>query len=403
MPRKTLSPVPSLRWHNGAWKIIWCLAGKQYSVSTGLPKGDKLFADKRRAEFAIALQRDYPDFPEEYANFPAVERYITDRYGAAAKSIANTGDWIADYEKEIKNECSEKWADMSVRRIQLLAAALGGIEKATPAAVSKYLAEIISTRKTGTRNRFFITYSRFFKWAVRTHRIKVNPVAGIKQLKEEKHADIVHCTPKEREEIIALAKATGREEWMAIPIAFYAGMRREEISRLEWPDVRFREGLIMAHITKTHEPRPIPLNATLESLLLSVPLEKRTGCVVVISGDIDRILRMDNLVRTIRKMKRAALLEQWSIPRPKPSRSKEYKELKAAWLKEKKKRDEELKAVLDRIGWNPFRHTFGSLLAQAGVSLDKISAWMGNTPEVCKRHYAQFVPRDRRDHEIDRL
>jgi hypothetical protein len=42
-------------------------------------------------------------------------------------------------------------------------------------------------------------------------------------------------------------------------------------------------------------------------------------------------------------------------------------------------------------------------LAQAGVSLDKISAWMGNTPAVCRNHYAQFVPRDQRDEEIDRL
>jgi len=55
------------------------------------------------------------------------------------------------------------------------------------------------------------------------------------------------------------------------------------------------------------------------------------------------------------------------------------------------------------IGWTPFRHTFGSLLAQAGVSLDKISSWMGNTPEVCSKHYAQFVPRDYRDEDVDKL
>jgi len=57
----------------------------------------------------------------------------------------------------------------------------------------------------------------------------------------------------------------------------------------------------------------------------------------------------------------------------------------------------------ERVGWNAFRHTFGSLLAQEGVSLDKISAWMGNSPEVCRRHYAQFVPRDRHDEDIERL
>jgi len=57
----------------------------------------------------------------------------------------------------------------------------------------------------------------------------------------------------------------------------------------------------------------------------------------------------------------------------------------------------------ERIRWNVFRHTFGSLLAQAGVGLDKISAWMGNSPTVCRRHYAEFVPRDRRDDDIDLL
>jgi len=57
----------------------------------------------------------------------------------------------------------------------------------------------------------------------------------------------------------------------------------------------------------------------------------------------------------------------------------------------------------ERIGWNSSRHTFGSLLAQEGVSLDKISAWMGNSPEICRRHYAEFVPRDAHDEDIEKL
>ncbi len=35
-----------------------------------------------------------------------------------------------------------------------------------------------------------------------------------------------------------------------------------------------------------------------------------------------------------------------------------------------------------------FRHTFGSQLAKRGVSLFKISELMGNSPEICRRHYA---------------
>ena len=39
-----------------------------------------------------------------------------------------------------------------------------------------------------------------------------------------------------------------------------------------------------------------------------------------------------------------------------------------------------------------FRHTFGSHLASKGVSLYKISALMGNSPEICRRHYAALMP-----------
>jgi len=44
-----------------------------------------------------------------------------------------------------------------------------------------------------------------------------------------------------------------------------------------------------------------------------------------------------------------------------------------------------------------FRHTFGSHLAQKGVSLYKIAELMGNSPEICRRHYAALVPEKMHD------
>jgi integrase len=53
--------------------------------------------------------------------------------------------------------------------------------------------------------------------------------------------------------------------------------------------------------------------------------------------------------------------------------------------------DENAKA---KLPWTclDFRHTFGSMLAQRGISLYKISAMMGNSPEICRRHYAALIP-----------
>jgi integrase len=39
-----------------------------------------------------------------------------------------------------------------------------------------------------------------------------------------------------------------------------------------------------------------------------------------------------------------------------------------------------------------FRHTFGSQLAMKGESLYKIATLMGNSPEICRRHYAALIP-----------
>jgi len=39
-----------------------------------------------------------------------------------------------------------------------------------------------------------------------------------------------------------------------------------------------------------------------------------------------------------------------------------------------------------------YRHTFGSQLAMKGESLYKIATLMGNSPEICRRHYAALVP-----------
>jgi len=39
-----------------------------------------------------------------------------------------------------------------------------------------------------------------------------------------------------------------------------------------------------------------------------------------------------------------------------------------------------------------FRHTFGSQLAMKGESLYKISTLMGNSPDICRRHYAALIP-----------
>ncbi len=41
------------------------------------------------------------------------------------------------------------------------------------------------------------------------------------------------------------------------------------------------------------------------------------------------------------------------------------------------------------------RHTFASILASAGISIFKISEWLGDRVDVVQRHYAKLASGDR--------
>ena len=47
-----------------------------------------------------------------------------------------------------------------------------------------------------------------------------------------------------------------------------------------------------------------------------------------------------------------------------------------------------------RLSWEclDYRHTFGTQLATKHESLYKVSTLFGNSPEICRRHYAALVP-----------
>jgi len=86
-------------------------------------------------------------------------------------------------------------------------------------------------------------------------------------------------------------------------------------------------------------------------------------------------------------------LDRWELKRP-----------KVKWLfpsPEGKRWDcdnfsQDLRAANDKakLPWGAldYRHTFGSQLAMKGESLYKIAMLMGNSPEICRRHYAALSP-----------
>lgn len=46
----------------------------------------------------------------------------------------------------------------------------------------------------------------------------------------------------------------------------------------------------------------------------------------------------------------------------------------------------------ERIGWHTLRHTFASLLVQEGVSIYKVSQWLGHSEVRTTQIYAHLIP-----------
>jgi len=150
-----------------------------------------------------------------------------------------------------------------------------------------------------------------------------------------------------------------------VAIYIYAGLRREEGLWLTHKDVDLDKWLIHVQAKtiagefwqpKTKRNRVVPIGDTLGNILTAY--EPQTGCPWFFPSPRGCRWNPDNFSQTLREANREGDLE-WSC--------------------------------LD------FRHTFGSHLAQKGISLYKIAELMGNSPEICRRHYAALVPEKMHD------
>ena len=364
-------PAASLRRKRSGWQVYWRRGGRFFSIGIGEREADE--AELMRMEVAIALKgREWPGWA---LDCPAVKAYC--RTGNAP---VDDDALVRDYAAKMQAAASERWMTCAMRYIANARAFVGKpLAEVTPEDADRFLTHVLTTggahRKTlttrtpGTRNRYLAACRKFFRWAVETRGFEGNPFAHVQAMKEERPAaDITYCTAAEREAVLAAARP--HRDNLAVWFAFYAGLRRREIAALEWRDIGWEAGRVIVRTTKTGVGRVLPLATTLR-----------------------------------RRLERSTLS-------PGPPRAKgriaPWPAARAEWEWAAESliaalREEASGVAPEHIGWTPFRHTFASMLAQAGVSLDKISAWMGNSPEVCRRHYAQFVPRGAHDEDIDKL
>lgn len=221
--------------------------------------------------------------------------------------------------------------------------------------------------KPFNRNTFRLRLSALFGYAVEQKWCPSNPVTEVKKVKASSQIGII--TPEQFAKLLETANDETLPYWL---IGGFAGLRRSEIERLEWKDIRFDSGLIEvpALKSKTASRRFVKIQPALAAWL--APYKTRTG--LVCPPDLRYQLELDRL--TIGLWKPTAngikLLKQKGVE----VNPDNFKQLKA-WPS------------------NGLRHSFASYhLAHLGDAA-RLALELGHTnQELLFRHYRELVMPD---------
>lgn len=282
--------------------------------------------------------------------------YLRETFGPICPALKLKNERIS--EKGKKRPCRNRPATIQVNHF----------EQITTADIAQHIASQVRSKGLApkTANRFREILTRLFNWAMQQHGIRtpdnVNPAAKVERYKE-KAQEITFLTLAQIDKQLE-ALEDFRQLQTMVAIYIYAGLRREEALWLTTEDVDLETGTYgMLRIRaktvneeywqpKTKVNRVVPISSTLRKYLDCYEPPQVEGSWFF-STPKGKRWNPDNFSGRLREINKTANL---------------------CWT------------CLD------FRHTFGSQLAIKGESLYKTSNLMGNSPEICRKHYASLLP-----------
>ncbi len=305
--------------------------------------------------------------------------YLREAFGVVCPQIAITSrnPSAKTRKRPIKADADRRFKPYTIEAASFEAITTGDIQRFIDSHVrSRGLAP-----KTANRYREIIC--RLFNWAMKQKLVRmpgnINPASDVERHKE-RAGEISFLTLDQIDEQLHVLRFNPKLQTM-IAVLIYAGLRREELlwltlDDLDLPSVSGGQsgggggnGLIRTRAKtingrhwqpKTKRNRAVPVSNALRTYLARYTPPATTA------PPIDDHFR------------------GWLFPSPNGH----------CWDPDGFSADLRNANKNAGLQWSclDYRHTFGSQLAQRGVSLYKISSLMGNSPEICRRHYASLVP-----------
>jgi integrase/recombinase XerD len=368
------------RKKGGTWWIKYYVNGRQvyYSLGTKDARVAKqvkrqIEGEEAKGELLAPSKTPLPAFLEDFCKFLSTKRtrksYSSDLsilrifFGPICPSLVPGGcvnkRWVTRDARPVKD------------RMERHHVKAGYLEEITGSLIEGFISRRL--REDGiaakTANRYREVLHRMFGYAAKywgfvpPDRRNPNPAAMVERRAEPAHNIRFLSIAQIDEQLRVFRDSPTLNALVATFI--YAGLRREEALWLTVDDVDLDKRLIYVRAKlidgehwqpKTKRNRVVPISSSLHKILAAYSPERAEPWFF--HSPRSRRWDPDNFSQDLREINRSQGLN-WSC--------------------------------LD------FRHTFGSLLAQKGESLYKIAELMGNSPEICRRHYAALMPEKMHD------
>lgn len=161
-------------------------------------------------------------------------------------------------------------------------------------------------------------------------------------------------SPDEEDRMVEASRRRNRSCYLFSAIARDTGMRKNEVVEQRWENCRFGDRIILikhsrTFETKTHSERVLPMSDRLKAILEADPGRLDVGYILAPHRPATNAdYRYD--IKNVFKSAAVDAGVKWATP-------------------------------------NTWRHTFITRRVKAGVSVDKVAEWVGNSPEVIRKTY----------------
>ena len=320
------------RKETGSYYLHYTIEGKRHRKKVGRSRKE---AELLKNELELKVRKSEHIFTPTSATLKGfAEAYL--KYSASTKAATT----VAGYQQKVRlflDQC------VKLKPTQV-----------KPADINKFMMSRLEEVEPATVASDIRTLQTWFNWGKANGYVAENPCEKVQKIRNIKKNPPKYISLEQVKQLLHTSKTNPL--YPLIATAIYAGLRRKELINLEWGDIDFKKNTLTVKNkddfhTKSYKFRVIPLSDKLKTILL-VYRKKNGYCFLAPHG----AKQINSLGKSFELICKSAGIENCTL--------------------------------------HVLRHTFASQLVMAGVSIYKVSQWLGHADVKTTMIYAHLSPQD---------